>query len=429
MRKNTVPYIFLGLAALLAISAGVLYFMNSKSTELTKEPISAKQELRTDVTEIPALVETQPEPMPAPEQIDLDQFSSSPSALLARIAEALAKNDMASVSKLINKDALSPEDFEKLRILAESQAFQVRKHDGIREVGEIKRNRMLRWALEFEKRADGPNQILFDLLNENGKWSVQKMTIPAPENLVDSLRIADSFIQAVMSQEFELACKFTDGTKVSDAKIAALCILFEESKYRLRQQKPLRAMFDRGDTVGYLANIESKNAGQSGQFGLNLQRKDAAAAWLVVEVNLDELLCDYAKRLAGGDVYYSPLVKNPAGGDTLALYFEFDEDSISPRTQRQLEIIVAMLKSDPVKKITLSGHTDALGTDRYNDDLSAKRANAVRDFLSASGVPAEQIVTVAKGASQPRRPNVTESGADDPLGRRANRRTEIYLDF
>ena len=40
-----------------------------------------------------------------------------------------------------------------------------------------------------------------------------------------------------------------------------------------------------------------------------------------------------------------------------------------------------------------------------------------------------QITTVAKGASQPRRPNVTESGQDNPDGRRANRRTEIYLDF
>ena len=53
----------------------------------------------------------------------------------------------------------------------------------------------------------------------------------------------------------------------------------------------------------------------------------------------------------------------------------------------------------------------------------------MRDFLAAAGVSSTQIVTIAKGASQPRRPNVTESGQDDPEGRRANRRTEIYLDF
>ena len=46
-----------------------------------------------------------------------------------------------------------------------------------------------------------------------------------------------------------------------------------------------------------------------------------------------------------------------------------------------------------------------------------------------SGVPAAQIVTEAFGKTSPRRPNTTKSGEDDPSGRRANRRTEIYLDF
>ncbi len=122
-------------------------------------------------------------------------------------------------------------------------------------------------------------------------------------------------------------------------------------------------------------------------------------------------------------------MKNPAGGETLALYFDFDEDSMDSRTRRQLEIVALMLMSDSAKKITLSGHTDALGTPEYNNSLSANRADTVRDFLAAAGVSLEQIITVAKGASQPRRPNVTETGEDDPEGRRANRRTEIYLDF
>ena len=88
-----------------------------------------------------------------------------------------------------------------------------------------------------------------------------------------------------------------------------------------------------------------------------------------------------------------------------------------------------ILKSDPGKKITLSGHTDALGTEDYNNKLSSRRAGVVRDYLVKAGVTEAQIITVGKGASQPRRPNMTETGEDDPEGRRANRRTEIYLDF
>ena len=144
---------------------------------------------------------------------------------------------------------------------------------------------------------------------------------------------------------------------------------------------------------------------------------------------LRQLLADYARRVAGGDLYYSPLVKNPAGGDTLALYFEFDEDVMNPRTRRQLEIVTQILRSDPGKKITLSGHTDALGTKGYNNSLSSRRADVVRDYLTRAGVDSAQIITIAKGDSQPRRPNVTETGDDNPEGRRANRRTEIYLDF
>jgi outer membrane protein OmpA-like peptidoglycan-associated protein len=49
--------------------------------------------------------------------------------------------------------------------------------------------------------------------------------------------------------------------------------------------------------------------------------------------------------------------------------------------------------------------------------------------LITAGVNPAQIVTAAKGLSEPRRPNVNAEGQDDPDGRRANRRTEIYLDF
>ena len=46
-----------------------------------------------------------------------------------------------------------------------------------------------------------------------------------------------------------------------------------------------------------------------------------------------------------------------------------------------------------------------------------------------SGVPHGQIETIALGKTQPRRPNTTVGGADNPDGRRVNRRAEIYLDF
>ena len=218
-------------------------------------------------------------------------------------------------------------------------------------------------------------------------------------------------------------------SKVSDAKIAGLCIIFEEAKYKLRLKKPLRAMFNRELTAGFMAHVEDESGEKAAEFGVSVQRSSLDQPWQITEVNLDSLLADYATRVAGGDVHYTPLIKNPTGGDTLILYFGFDENDLTPRTQRQLDIVAGLLALDPTKKLTLSGHTDALGSDDYNKGLSEKRAKAVQSYLLEVGVPLTQITALAEGESKPRLPNSTESGEDNPTGRRANRRTEIYLDF
>lgn len=438
--QNTISYIFLGIAALLAAAAVALLVMRQSPDQIAIP--APNEKAPTANTTKPEPIKTLDEPMPpqTTEEILMDLGvgikSADPTELLARIGAALEKKDMHAASQLIGKQALDEVILTKLTALAQNGSFRVRNPGGVREVGELKLNRLARWALELDEREPGRDRILFDLRNDGGKWSIEKLILPpAPGEpipkaiLADSLGVADAFLQAVLRQDFEFARDFVDPSTVSDAKIAALCILFEEGKYRMRAVKPLRAMFTRDNTVGYLANVIAANGTQNAEFALNLRQPPAPASWLVAEINLDGLLADYAERIAGGDVYYSPFVKNPAGGETLALYFGFDEDAMSDRTRRQLEIVVAMLKSDPNKKINLSGHTDALGTEEYNDHLSANRADTVRNFLAAAGVPETQIITVAKGASQPRRPNVTETGEDNPDGRRANRRTEIYLDF
>lgn len=439
MRQNTIPYIFLGIAAILAAAAlALLITRPGKKSALPAPKDNAALENKAR----PEPIKTLDEPMPPETSGEILQDpgagikSVDPALLLESIGKALEKGDMDVVSQLIGKRALDTQNLAKLTALAQNSTFRLRHPGGVREVGELELNRLARWALELDGREPGRDRILFDLRNEGGKWMIEKITLPpAPGEpvpkaiLADSLGIADAFLQAVLRQDFEFARDFVDPATVSDTKIAALCILFEEGEYRMRAAKPLRAMFSRGDTVGYLAHVVAADGAQGAEFALNLRQPPAPANWLVAEINLNGLLTDYANRIAGGDVYYSPFVKNPAGGETLALYFGFDEDAMSDRTRRQLEIVAAMLKGDPTKKITLSGHTDALGTEDYNDRLSANRAGTVRDFLAAAGVPAGQIVTIAKGASQPRRPNVTETGEDNPDGRRANRRTEIYLDF
>ncbi|RYD49055.1 MAG: OmpA family protein [Verrucomicrobiaceae bacterium] len=436
--RSKLPYFFLGLAAVIAAAAVVMLILKP-GVPVSMPPAGPGSGAVTPPAPPPVEGLTAPVKPEDPDTVLADLgigvAVADPAALVAQIAQALEDGDLAKVGRLIGKDALDSQTIAKLKAMA-ATPLKLRQPDGVREVGELEVNARARWALELVGQEPGRDSIFLDLRKLNGKWAVEKVTLPPgpgepiPKAVVaDSLGVADAFLQAVLKQDFEFARDFVDPKTVSDAKIAGLCILFEEGEYRLRKTKPLRTMFDRKDTVGYLVNVETSDAGQSAQFGMTLRQPATPSNWIVSEINLNQLLADYARRVAGGDLYYSPLVKNPAGGDTLALYFEFDEDEMNPRTRRQLEIVTMILKADTGKKITLSGHTDALGSDSYNNQLSSRRATVVREYLIRAGVAAEQIVTVGKGASQPRRPNVTETGEDNPEGRRANRRTEIYLDF
>jgi outer membrane protein OmpA-like peptidoglycan-associated protein len=128
-------------------------------------------------------------------------------------------------------------------------------------------------------------------------------------------------------------------------------------------------------------------------------------------------------------VPYTPVVQNPKGGESLALYFEYDQASLHPRAQKQLGIVAELLKSNSSRKLRITGHTDAMGTDDYNVRLSQQRAQTVKSQLAALGVAPEQVVTEGMGKTVPLSPNQKADGSDDPEGRSRNRRAEIFLDF
>ena len=122
-------------------------------------------------------------------------------------------------------------------------------------------------------------------------------------------------------------------------------------------------------------------------------------------------------------------MKNPKGGDSLALFFGFNESDLTPRSLRQLQIVAELLKQTH-GKLNISGHTDDVGSEAYNQALSVRRADAVKAALVGFGVAPEQITTHGLGKSQPRRTYKEDDSAQDiDTIRGENRRAEIYLDF
>lgn len=434
MNESRIPTLFLVGSAALAAAVSGLYAFRTKPT-VSAVPAAVPPAGNSIVQAETPAPDPDPEPLVAPPPVaartPAGESASVPGPLVEQIGAALEAGDLEKLGGLIGSDALDEAAIQELaRLVAGSPDIEVE------EVGEIELNRSARWALRLDGQEPGRDRIFLDLVRENGRWSVRSVTLPPPDDQVadaalpdDPLGIADAFLQAVLRQEFETAKRFADPSAVSDAKIAGLCILFEAGNYRLRAERPLRAMLRRPDTSGFLASVVAADGSDAAEFSLILRANGQDASWRVTDLNLDDLLTDYAGRVAGGDVYYAPIIKNPKGGETLVLYFAFDEDTLAPRSQRQLGIVAHLLMTDPGKKLTLSGHTDALGTEEYNEQLSIRRAAAVKEFLVKSGVAEGQIDTKAKGQSQPRRPNFTEAGGDNPEGRRANRRAEIYLDF
>ena len=99
--------------------------------------------------------------------------------------------------------------------------------------------------------------------------------------------------------------------------------------------------------------------------------------------------------------------------------FEFDSATLTPNAEVVLNRIARDLDYHDHVTVEIRGHTDSVGTEEYNMQLSEDRADAVRDYLVEQGIAADRITTRGFGESDPVATNETEKG------RRLNRRIEM----
>jgi outer membrane protein OmpA-like peptidoglycan-associated protein len=99
--------------------------------------------------------------------------------------------------------------------------------------------------------------------------------------------------------------------------------------------------------------------------------------------------------------------------------FDSDSDHIKDESKPTLDKIVAMLKAKPDWKLTIEGHTDSTSTAAHNQDLSERRAAAVKTYLVAAGIDGARLSSAGFGATRPVAAN------DTALGRSQNRRVEL----
>jgi outer membrane protein OmpA-like peptidoglycan-associated protein len=107
----------------------------------------------------------------------------------------------------------------------------------------------------------------------------------------------------------------------------------------------------------------------------------------------------------------------------LMIYFEFDK--VKFKTDPQTDFSIAEFKSwlnkYPVSILSVTGHTDLVGTPDYNQTLGLRRAKMIQKYLEEKGIPSTRIITGSKGEDQPLGDYLTEEG------REKNRRVEISI--
>ena len=102
-------------------------------------------------------------------------------------------------------------------------------------------------------------------------------------------------------------------------------------------------------------------------------------------------------------------------------FFDFDKAVLKPEGKAKLDDLADKIKGINLEVIIAVGHTDAIGTDAYNQKLSVRRAEAVKAYLTTKGLDKNRVYTEGKGKTQPVADNKTSEG------RAKNRRVELEV--
>jgi len=104
-----------------------------------------------------------------------------------------------------------------------------------------------------------------------------------------------------------------------------------------------------------------------------------------------------------------------------SIQFDFDKSTIKPEFYPMLDAASNALKQQPGTKVAIQGHTDSIGTEEYNRELSVRRAEAVKAYLVGQGIARENLSVQGFGEEKPVADKQTAEG------RRMNRRVEFII--
>ncbi|MBK6289344.1 MAG: OmpA family protein [Gammaproteobacteria bacterium] len=156
-----------------------------------------------------------------------------------------------------------------------------------------------------------------------------------------------------------------------------------------------------------------------------LSGKAALCSTMLVVTLLGGCCCQMEQPAPGPDVAAAaPTTVTEVFALSSEQLFDFDQATLRSEAAFTLSTMVEKYRGNArLRSITVTGHTDSVGADTYNQSLSQRRADSVRNYLVERGVDGSKISAVGKGESSPTASN------DTVQGRQLNRRVELSAEL
>jgi outer membrane protein OmpA-like peptidoglycan-associated protein len=201
----------------------------------------------------------------------------------------------------------------------------------------------------------------------------------------------------------------------AEAKAAAAQQQAAQSQAQAEEDARRRAEAEAAQAQAQQQQAAAQAATEAAQQAANLAEQQRQQAVQQREAMRARLLAQLNQVLQTRDTARGLIVSMP---DVL---FDFNKYTLKPEARERLAKISGIVLAYPDLKLEIDGYTDSVGSDEYNQTLSDKRAEAVRDFLVSNGVSMNNVAARGMGKADPVADNSSAQG------RQLNRRVEMIV--
>jgi outer membrane protein OmpA-like peptidoglycan-associated protein len=343
----------------------------------------------------------------APLKVEVKKAGKS---IIVSIA-ANAPSESRVVSPPANEEELNKAVEERLKEETEKEKAKLEAGKKEKEEGETK----VREVAEKEKKVKETFRV------EGAKLKKGSESVPMAQKATPEKKPVMETTTATRKQEGENWKEKYEA--VEKEKLEASAAAEKEKKARLNAEKAI-------------AKLDAEISALKKQHGeiekKKLEAEAAAEKEKKARLNAEKAIAKLDKRIA--ELVKAEITsEKPARtstGETLGwlpvttgaeVFFEFAEAAITPAAQKTLDKLIGIMKIFTDNKILLEGHTDSVGSQKVNLNLSRERVQAILKYLVKNGVDGQRISTEAYAFNKPIATNATSGG------RAQNRRVEITI--